>query len=323
MKVDVIIPTYKPEDRFLELIKRLEKQTLKPERIIIMNTEEKYFEKLLYGTDFAREHPEVEVHHLSKREFDHGGTRNTGVSHSSGDVFVCMTHDCLPADSRLLEELVRALTAEEDIAVSYARQLPEKDSGEIERYTRQYNYPEESCVKGKDQLPEMGIKTYFCSNVCAAYKKEVYRNLGGFVKHTIFNEDMIYAAGAVQAGWKIAYAADARVYHSHNYSCADQFHRNFDNGVSQASHPEVFSGIPAESEGMKLVKMTASHLFAVHKPWLVAKLIAASGAKYMGFLLGKHYNSLPAGLVRACSMNKDYWRSVSYTHLTLPTTELV
>ena len=36
------------------MIKRLEKQTLKPNRIIIMNTEEKYFEKLLYGTDFAR-----------------------------------------------------------------------------------------------------------------------------------------------------------------------------------------------------------------------------------------------------------------------------
>ena len=29
MKVDVIIPTYKPEDRFLELIKRLEKQDRK------------------------------------------------------------------------------------------------------------------------------------------------------------------------------------------------------------------------------------------------------------------------------------------------------
>ena len=66
MKVDVIIPTYKPDKGFPEMIKRLEKQTLKPNRIIIMNTEEKYFEKLLYGTDFAREHPLVEVHHLSK-----------------------------------------------------------------------------------------------------------------------------------------------------------------------------------------------------------------------------------------------------------------
>ena len=131
--------------------------------------------------------------------------------------------------------------------------------------------------------------------------------MGGFVGHTIFNEDMIYAAGAVQAGWKIAYAAGARVYHSHNYSCREQFRRNFDNGVSQAQHADIFSGVPSESEGMKLVKQTASHLFAVHKPWLVIKLIAASGAKYMGFWLGKHYKSLPARFVKVCSMNKDYW----------------
>ena len=307
MKVDVIIPTYKPDKGFPEMIKRLEKQTLKPNRIIIMNTEEKYFEKLLYGTDFAREHPEVEVHHLSKREFNHGGTRHLGALHSSGDIFVCMTQDALPADNRLLEELAAPFLSEDRIAVSYARQLPEKDSGEIERFTRAYNYPEESCVKGKEQLSEMGIKTYFCSNVCAAYKKDIYQELGGFVRHTIFNEGMIYAAGAVQAGWKIAYAAGARVYHSHNYSCREQFRRNFDNGVSQAQHTDIFSGVPSESEGMKLVKQTASHLIAVHKPWLVIKLIAASGAKYMGFWLGKHYKSLPARFVKACSMNKDYW----------------
>ena len=36
-------------------------------------------------------------------------------------------------------------------------------------------------------------KTYFCSNVCAAYKKSIYEEIGGFVKKAIFNEDMIYA----------------------------------------------------------------------------------------------------------------------------------
>ena len=310
MKIDVIIPVYKPEKRFLELISRLEKQTLKPNRIIIMNTEEKYFEALLYGTDFAREHPNAEVHHLSKWEFNHGGTRNDGAARSTGDIFVCMTQDALPADNRLLEELTTALSAEEDIAVSYARQLPEKDSGEIEKYTRQFNYPEESCVKGKEQLPEMGIKTYFCSNVCAAYKKEVFRKLGGFERHVNFNEDMLFAAKAVQAGWKIAYCAGAKVYHCHNYTCAEQFHRNFDNGVSQAQHPEVFKGLPSESEGVKLVKQTAAHLCSIHKPWLVPRLFAESAAKYAGFFLGRRYKSLPAGVVRACAMNKDYWKQV-------------
>ena len=102
-----------------------------------------------------------------------------------------MTQDALPADNRLLEELTAPFLSDDRIAVSYARQLPEKDSGEIERFTRAYNYPEESCVKGKEQLSEMGIKTYFCSNVCAAYKKDIYQELGGFVRHTIFNEDMM------------------------------------------------------------------------------------------------------------------------------------
>ena len=34
------------------------------------------------------------------------------------------------------------------------------------------------------------------------------------MNHTIFNEDMIYAAGVIQAGYAIAYAADAKVIHS-------------------------------------------------------------------------------------------------------------
>ena len=95
-----------------------------------------------------------------------------------------------------------------------------------------------------------------------------------------------------------------------NYTCAEQFHRNFDNGVSQAQHPEVFKGLPSESEGVKLVKQTAAHLCSIHKPWLVLRLFAESAAKYAGFFLGRRYKSLPAGVVRACAMNKDYWKQV-------------
>ena len=80
-------------------------------------------------------------------------------------------------------------------------------------------------------------------------RREIYEELGGFVRHTIFNEDMIYAAKAVEAGYSVAYAADAQVVHSHNYTNGQQFHRNFDLGVSQAEHPEIFAAYPSESEG--------------------------------------------------------------------------
>ena len=228
-------------------------------------------------------------------------------STAAGYIFVCMTQDALPADNRLLEELTAPFLSDDRIAVSYARQLPEKDSGEIERFTRAYNYPEESCVKGKEQLSEMGIKTYFCSNVCAAYKKDIYQELGGFVRHTIFNEDMIYAGRLIQEGYAVAYAADAKVIHSHNYSCMQQFHRNFDLGVSQAEHPEIFAGVPSEGEGIKLVKKTINYLIQKRKIWLIPGVILQSGCKYAGYLSGKNYRKLPRKMILWCTMNREYW----------------
>lgn len=67
------------------------------------------------------------------------------------------------------------------------------------------------------------------------YDRRTYEELGGFVESTLFNEDMIYAGHLVQAGYAIAYAADAKVVHSHNYGCLAQLHRNFDLGVSRHS----------------------------------------------------------------------------------------
>ena len=235
-KVDVIIPTYKPDQKFLDLMEKLAHQTVPIQKIIIMNTEQKYFDRLTYGTSFSKKYKNVVVKHLSKREFDHGRTRNSGVRCSDAPVFVMMTQDAVPADEFLIEELLRGLQ-QENVAAAYGRQLAEDGCSETEKFTRQFNYPEEGAVKTKEDIERLGIKTFFCSNVCAAYKRELFDALGGFIRHTIFNEDMIYAAGAVQAGYGIAYQPGAKVYHSHDYSGSEQFHRNFDLGVSQADHP--------------------------------------------------------------------------------------
>ena len=306
MKVDVIIPVYKPGKRFSELLKRLGAQTRPVNRYIIMNTEEKYWDEWIHGAGALPEN--LSVYHVTKEEFDHGATRHAGLLKSDADVCVCMTDDALPSDRRLLESLSDALYSDEKIAAAYAKQLPEKDCGVIERYTRSFNYPEESRVKTKDDLPELGIKTYFCSNVCAAYKRKVYLSLGGFTEKTIFNEDMIFAAKAMENGYAVAYAANACVVHSHNYTGLQQFHRNFDLAVSQADHPEVFSGIRSEGEGIRLVKQTAMYLVHNRKAYLIPKLVYMSGCKYMGFLLGKQYKKLPRRMVLWCTMNKNYWK---------------
>lgn len=306
MTVDVIILTYKPKQKFLRLMDRLMKQTLRPEKIIIINTEKALFEKLISVDDFLQRYTGCEIIHLKAAEFDHGNSRNLGVSLSRADCFVLMTQDAVPAGRYLLERLT-AVLADEKTAVAYARQRPGPRSNRLERYTRRFNYGSVPLYKTGQNVAKVGIKAYFCSNVCSGYNAEIFRNLGGFVRKTIFNEDMIYAAGAIEAGYAVQYVPMAQIYHSHDYTARQQFERNFDLGVSHAQYPQIFERLATESEGVRLVLATADYLLKTGAPWLIFKLLTQSLAKYMGYFLGKRYRKLPAGLVRRFSMNKNYW----------------
>ncbi len=307
MTIDVMIPLYKPGKELFILLDSLLGQSVPVHRIILMNTEEKYWEQLVNGTDFSQKYADVvEIYHLSRLEFDHGKTRRNAVEKSEADIFVMMTQDAVPADDKLLEKLTAHLS--DKIAAAYARQLPREDCNLPERISRSFNYPEKSVVKSLEDLERLGIKTYFCSNVCAAYRRDIYDKLGGFVQHTIFNEDMIYAGNAVQAGYSIAYEADAKVVHSHNYTIKDQFHRNFDLGVSQAEHPEIFSGIRSESEGKKMVKTITGELIKAKQKRYIPYFYLQCAGKYLGYLLGKKYKILPRKVVLACTSNRAYWK---------------
>lgn len=308
-KVDVIIPVYKPGERFLQLMDMLQKQTVEINSIILINTQQQYFEHLMPEEAFRQKYGKVLIKHIAKEEFDHGKTRGLGVGFSDSPYFVMMTDDAVPADEYLLEKLL-APFEEEEVGMTYARQLPAKGCGVIESYTREFNYPAESKVKSAADLKTMGIKTFFASNVCAAYRRTYFDKLGGFTQRTIFNEDMIYARGLIDDGKKIVYTAEAKVYHSHNYSAVEQLRRNFDLGVSHAEYPQVFTGLSTESEGIRLVKKTCAYLCQIKKPWLIIKLIWQSGCKYLGYFFGKRYKSLPAGMVKGLSMNREYWKNL-------------
>lgn len=334
LKIDVIIPVYKPGRELFVLLDRLGRQTMQIHRIILMNTGERYFRELMEetGTDFAGTYGNVEVHHISESDFDHGGTRHRAVQYSRADIFVLLTQDAMPADRFLIERLTARLREGLErerrapgqearreagqasgecgtrVAAAYGRQLPGPGSSEAEKISRYYNYPGQSELKSLDDLETRGVKTFFSSNVCAAYRRDIYEESGGFVRHTIFNEDMIYAAGVIRAGYGIAYEAEARVIHSHNYTNMQQLRRNFDLGVSQAQHPEVFAGVPSEAEGKRLVKAAFRYLKSQGRLYRFPGFCVQCGFKYAGYLLGKNYRKLPHRWVRALTASKNYWR---------------
>ena len=297
----VVIPTYKPGQMLARLIKQINKQSYPVERILVMNTDKSYWNSI-----FDTLSEKMKVIHLEKADFDHGGTRDKAARMADTDIILYLTQDVCLADENVFSEMIKFFERQEVKAV-YARQLPQKDCKTIESYTRSFNYPAQSQIKSATDIEKLGIKTYFCSNVCAAYDRDVYLKVGGFIKKTIFNEDMIYAAKLIKAGYRIAYAAKARVIHSHNYGNLEQLRRNFDVAVSQVENPEAFAGIKSEGEGIKLVKQTAKYLWQSHKPWLILPLVLTSACKYLGYWLGKHYRMLPRKWVMKLTMNKEYW----------------
>ena len=305
--VDLVIPVYKPQDEFVKLLDCIREQTVPIHKIILMNTEKEYWD------DFVKKHKEIglyenlEVYHISQEEFDHGNTRNQGISYSQSEYILLMTQDAVPEDKFLVERLLESFENPK-VALAYARQLPREDCREAEKFTRAFNYPAESVLKSEKDLETLGIKAFFCSDVCAMYRREIFEEFGGFTKKTIFNEDSIFAANALKKGYNIYYNADARVIHSHNYSNMEQFRRNFDLGVSQEQHPEVFEGISSESEGIHMVKTTIKELKEKGAAKEIPGYIYISGCKFIGYRLGKMYKRLPRWLIMKCTMSPLYFR---------------
>lgn len=306
MKVDAVIPAYKPGHDLRELVEKLLDQTVRLGRIIIINTDREFFDEKEYLIA-----PAVEVVHITRHEFDHAGTRDMGLRMSDADYVLFMTMDAIPKDNYLVEKLLSGFRCADNIAVSYARQLPKKDCNRIEQITREFNYPAQSRVQTSDDIKELGIKAYFCSDVCAMYDTSIYRSLGGFKAPAIFNEDMVYAAGALDAGYAVSYCADALVYHSHNYTGRQYYRRNFDLGVSQADHPEIFERFNVKGTGMQLVRKSLAQICRRGTPADIIRLVYYSGMKYLGFRKGKNYHKLSLKSCLKHTSDKEYWNRLT------------
>ena len=280
-KIDVLIPVYKPDKSFDTVISRLLNQKIKVNKIIIINTVDHKSGELknIWNSD------KILIKNIQKSEFNHGLTRNYGMTLSDADYVMCMTQDAIPADRHLIDQLIKVFE-NEDVIVAYAKQIPRKDCKYVERYTRAFNYPDEDIVKTRDSIDTMGIKAIFCSDVCAMYDRNKYFEIGGFRKAD-FNEDMLFAYDAITSGKKVYYASKARVIHSHNYSYRQQFFRNIEIGKSQKEFQDVFGSLKSENEGIRMVKNGIKYFIKNKKAYVIPDFILYSGFKFAGFKIGK------------------------------------
>jgi rhamnosyltransferase len=222
--VSVVIPACTAEQHIDGLIKSLTEQATRPE---------------IVGIDFPSADKTVEIAEsyrarvlqIRKDNFSHGGTRNPGAEQAAADVVVFMTQDTVPSNHGCIENLTRTL-GETHKGASYGRQLPSEEAAPMENFARHDDYLDRILLKSRDEIPHLGIKTFFSAMCALHYGKRKFKKLGGFPEKLIMFENMLFAVRLLQDGYKIACVPGAKVIHSHNYGWLQQFGRYEMAGVS-------------------------------------------------------------------------------------------
>ncbi|BDR55411.1 rhamnosyltransferase [Bombiscardovia apis] len=256
MTVSVIIPTLNAGEQITELLETLSAQDLRPDEILVVDSQSDD-DTVKRVSAFEN----VKLISIERSTFNHGGTRDMAFKQAHGDYVLFLTQDALPKNRSYIRNLL-APFSNPKVGMASGRQIARADARPFEKLVRQFNYPDQSFTRSKADLPKLGIKTFFASDVCSAYRTTSYMAVGGFGKAVDTNEDMLIAAKMINSGYDIAYVADAEVIHSHNLSFKQQYKRNYAVGKFMETHKTAFLGADKglNNEGIQLVKYVMKNL---------------------------------------------------------------
>jgi rhamnosyltransferase len=298
----VVIPTCNASRHLPALIAKLRSQSLADcEILVVDSTSDDQTVAIARAAG-------IRTIEIPRAEFDHGGTRTLAAKNASGRFVIFMTQDALPFNDQALEMLIQPLLDDAQVAAVGGRQIPFPDASLFAQHLRAFNYPAVSHVRSFSDTGTYGIKTAFLSNSFAAYRLSSLEEIGFFRNELIFGEDMQAAAELLLLGGKIAYAADAVVFHSHNYSTGQDFRRYFDMGVFHRRQRKLLDRFgSAENQGFKYLRSELTFLKNKGRLGLLPECFARTSAKFLGFKLGRCHFLLTTFINRCLSLNRAWW----------------
>jgi len=301
--VSVIIPTRNGASTLGALFVMLARQSVPLLEILVVDSSSEDESATIARENGAR------VTVINAADFDHGGTRAMVAERAEGNILVFFTQDAVPVDEDAVAKLIEPLSEEKKVAVSYGRQLPAADATPFATHLRFFNYPRESRVRDLADREQLGLKTAFVSNSFAAYLKNPLEEVGFFKTNLVFGEDTCCVGSLLLKGWKIAYVAEAAVYHSHNYSWSQEFRRSFDIGVLHATEKWLIDSFGrAEGHGVDYLRSEFGYLTELKRWDLLPSYVTRNGLKFLGYQLGRNFTIVPKSLCAHLSMNKQWWR---------------
>lgn len=300
MRVGLFIPTLNGATTLDRFADALERQTVKPDRMLVIDSS---------STDAT---PQIlrkmgaEVITIPKSTFDHGRTRTQALEILAVDcdIVILMTQDAVLAEPGAIATLLSNFDTP-NVLAAFGRQLPRPGAGPIESFARLHNYPDISRRLSRESVPGMGFRASFFSNSFAAYRIKPMLEVGGFSVHSVVGEDAIAAIQLLIAGGVISYDAKATVYHSHGYTLGKEFSRYFDIGAMHSRNRGMLLGFGSpRRQGRRFV--FAEFLYLLRwRPLLIPEALLRNALKLTAYLVGRMERHLSLDLQKRLSSYPD------------------
>ena len=248
------------------------------------------------------------VHAVPGSAFDHGATRDRGLSLARGEYVALLVQDAVPLDDRWLAAMVETFENDPLVAGVYGRQVPRPGSSPLarvlvtnaptaglERRVQHAGGPER--YRALPPVKRRGISLF--DNVSSCLRRSVWEEIP--FGRTGFGEDLRWGARAVARGHKLVYEPRSAVVHSHERGPLYDLRRHYAEGLLLL---DLFGLAPVPTFASLLLNtlLASAHLcrrlLIDERAGWRSPLIAArhAAASQLGLYLAARSRGLPARL---------------------------
>jgi rhamnosyltransferase len=162
---------------------------------------------------------EVKLIPIAPQEFNHGETRNLGVTHASGKFVLMTVQDAIAIDNQWLQRLINNFDTPSVAGVCGQQYVPQhKDKNPFEWY-RPISEPKKKCYSFNQNefaslTPASQREVCGWDDVNAMYRRDAL--IATPFKKVKFGEDLLWAKNILSQGYIIAYDPSCKVQHYHH-----------------------------------------------------------------------------------------------------------